>query len=363
MIINLTINDTSIQAQVGQTVLEAARDNGITIPTLCYHKDLSAVGSCRLCIVEVNKMGGQLAACNLMAAEGMVILTETPALVQSRRTLLSLMLQNYSDTGYALHDGHSTEFEQWVRRYDAHPPRGTLPASRYPVNGDPNPFIWIDLNKCILCTRCVRACEEIQGRFVWGVGGRGNNTRIIAGADTTMLEARCESCGACAAYCPTGALDHKLSIQNGEADRKVTTTCPYCGVGCQFDLNVKHGKVIRVTSNTSGPVNGMHLCVKGRYGYDFIHHPDRLTRPRVRRYLLQGGKKELQGSAWDWIETDWTKALEITASKLATTRDTYGGSAIGILTSAKCLNEENYLMNKLARQVLGTHNIDHCARL
>jgi formate dehydrogenase major subunit/formate dehydrogenase alpha subunit len=178
-----------------------------------------------------------------------------------------------------------------------------------------------------------------------------------------MLEARCESCGACAAYCPTGALDHKLSILQGQADRKVTTTCTYCGVGCQFDLNVKDGKVIRVTSNPNSPVNGMHLCVKGRYGYDFIHHPDRLTGPRVRRYLLEGGEKVLHAPAWDWIETDWNTALDITARKMTETRDHYGGSSIGVLTSAKCLNEENYLMNKLARQVLETNNIDHCARL
>jgi predicted molibdopterin-dependent oxidoreductase YjgC len=221
----------------------------------------------------------------------------------------------------------------------------------------------VDLNKCILCTRCVRACEEVQGRFVWGVGERGSETRIIAGADTNLLEARCESCGACADYCPTGALDHKLSKHLGEADGKVTTTCTYCGVGCQFDLNIKDGKVIRVTSNPDAPVNGMHLCVKGRYGYDFIHHPDRITIPRVRRYLLEGREKKLQGTAWDWVETDWDTALDLTARKLAEKRNKYGGSSIGVLTSAKCLNEENYLMSKLARQVLGTHNIDHCARL
>jgi formate dehydrogenase major subunit/formate dehydrogenase alpha subunit len=363
MTINLIINEKSIQAQEGQTVLEAACDYGIIIPTLCYHKDLSPVGSCRLCVVEVEKLRGQVAACNLPVAEGMVVHTETPALVQSRRTVLSLLLQNYSDTGYALHDGHPTEFEHWVRTYNARLPNGKSPAARYPVDEDPNPFIWVDLNKCILCTRCVRACEEVQGRFVWGVGERGNNTRIIAGADTTMLEARCESCGACAAYCPTGALDHKLSIHQGEADRKVTTTCTYCGVGCQLDLNIKDGKVIRVTSNPKAPVNGMHLCVKGRYGYDFIQHPDRLTRPRVRRYLLEGGEKFLRGPSWDWVETDWNTALDITARKLATTQAHYGGSSIGVLTSAKCTNEENYLMNKLARQVLGTNNVDHCARL
>jgi formate dehydrogenase, alpha subunit, archaeal-type len=363
MTINLTINNKIIQAQENQTVLEAAHDNGIVIPTLCYHKDLSPVGSCRLCVVEVDKWRGQVSACNLPVKNGMVVRTETEPLQQSRRSVLSLLLRNYQDSGQANHDGIESEFEYWLRYYRISLPEGESLPPRYIVDNDPNPFIRVDFNKCILCTRCVRACAEIQGRFVWGVGGRGSNTRIIAGAETTMLEARCESCGACAVYCPTGALDHKLSFQEGKPDRKVTTTCAFCGVGCQFDLNVKDGKVIKVSSNPNAPVNKMHLCVKGRYGYDFIHHRDRLTHPKVRRYLLKGDDKVLSGSSWDWVETDWNTALDITAKKLSFTRDQYGSTSIGVLTSAKCLNEETYLMNKLARQVLGTNNIDHCARL
>jgi predicted molibdopterin-dependent oxidoreductase YjgC len=149
--------------------------------------------------------------------------------------------------------------------------------------------------------------------------------------------------------------------------KKVTTTCSYCGVGCQFDLNIKDGRVIGVTSNPAAPVNGMALCVKGRYGYDYIHHPDRVTRPRVRRYLLDGEPKpaadQRSGPAWDWVEVGWDKALDLAAQKIAGTRDTHGADSMGVLTSAKCLNEENYLMNKFARQVVGTNNIDHCARL
>jgi formate dehydrogenase major subunit/formate dehydrogenase alpha subunit len=145
--------------------------------------------------------------------------------------------------------------------------------------------------------------------------------------------------------------------------KKVTTTCSYCGVGCQFDLLVKNNKVIGVSSNPNAPVNGMALCVKGRYGYDYIHHPDRLLKPRVRSYLLDGSGKRKDDGGWDWVETEWETALNIVAKKFCTIRDTKGAEKIGILTSAKCLNEENYLMNKLARQVIGTNNIDHCARL
>jgi formate dehydrogenase major subunit/formate dehydrogenase alpha subunit len=216
------------------------------------------------------------------------------------------------------------------------------------------------------------------------VAKRGFSEQIVAGAGTTMLEARCESCGQCVAYCPTGALSNKLNYGMARAHqvKKVTTTCAYCGVGCQFDLLVKDNKVIGVSSNPNAPVNGMALCVKGRYGYDYIHHPDRLMKPRVRRYLLEGkSKKETRdqrlvnskkpvsshpreaSNPWDWVETDWETALSITADKFREIRDTKGENKIGVLTSAKCLNEENYLMNKLARQVIGTNNIDHCARL
>jgi formate dehydrogenase major subunit/formate dehydrogenase alpha subunit len=168
-----------------------------------------------------------------------------------------------------------------------------------------------------------------------------------------------------------------MSMVAGEPDKRVTTTCTYCGVGCQFDLNVKDNKIIRVTSNPNAPVNGMHLCVKGRYGYDFVHHPDRLTKPMVRKYLLDGGRRTTDDSKTsvvgghssvvngrgEWVETDWDTALSITARKLAEARDTFGADSVGVLASAKCLNEENYLMNKFARQVIGTNGIDHCARL
>ena len=357
--VKVTFNDQVYGAREGQTILDVAQANGITIPVLCYHKDLSPIGSCRMCVVEVEKWRGQVAACTTQVVEGMVVRTETPAVVESRRMILSLLLSNYHDAGYAPLNPNN-ELLHWAERYSAPIPTDVKP--RYKVNADPNPVVWVDFNKCILCTRCVRACAEVQGRFVWGVGGRGHDAHIIAGANTTMLDARCESCGACVAYCPTGALDNKMSIEAGLPDKVVTTTCTYCGVGCQFDLNVKDNRIIRVTSNPAAPVNGMHLCVKGRYGYDFVHHPDRLKKPMVREYLLEGGVRE-HGSRGEWVETDWNTALNITARKLREARDTYGPDSVGVLTSAKCLNEENYLMNKFARQVIGTNNIDHCARL
>ena len=224
----------------------------------------------------------------------------------------------------------------------------------------------VDKNKCIACGRCIRACGEIQNRNVWGFAQRGFKTELVAGARQTMLDARCESCGQCVAYCPTGALFDKMSVGSGRMGQitKVRTTCAYCGVGCNFDLNVRDGRVIRVTSAEDAPVNGQMLCVKGRYGYDYIHHPDRLTRPRVRQYLLEGSGTRAPGQArGPWVEVDWEVALNLTALKLRAARDTFGPDSVGVLTSAKCTNEENYLMNKLARQVIRTNNIDHCARL
>src|SRR5450830_1892099 len=172
MTINLTINNKIIQAQENLTVLEAAHDNGIVIPTLCYHKDLSPVGSCRFCVVEVDNLRGQVSACNLPVKNGMVVRTETGPLQQSRRSVLSLLLRNYQDSGQANHTGIETEFEYWLRYYGITLPEGKSIPLRYTVDNDPNPFIHVDFNKCILCTRCVRACAEIQGRFAWGEGGR-----------------------------------------------------------------------------------------------------------------------------------------------------------------------------------------------
>jgi formate dehydrogenase alpha subunit len=357
----VTIDGRTVTVATGRTVLQAAQDASITIPTLCYHKDLTPVGSCRLCLVEIEGSAGLAAACMLPVAEGMVVRTETPALAERRRFVLELLLLRYADAGQAAGDRDETEFQHWVRRYGARPPQDALATPRYPVDSDPNPFVRVDLNKCILCTRCVRACQEVQGRFVWGVGYRGGDTRIIAGPDTGMLDARCESCGACAAYCPTGALDDRMSVGLGTPDRVVPTICGYCGVGCGLDLNVKDGRIIRVTPNPAAPVNGMALCVKGRYGYDFVHHPDRLTRPRVRRYLLDG--KPRGPTRREWVEVDWDAALDLVAGKLAAVKKESGPEAVGLLASAKCTNEENYLMQKLARQVIGTHNVDHCARL
>ncbi len=362
MKIQMRINERVCEAEEGVTILEAARIHGIEIPTLCNHPDLHPVGSCRLCLVEIDSGTSPVTACTYQARKGMAVQTETPRIVEMRKAILELLLEDYADAGYSTGDRDATEFERWVRFYGVRRRPGSPPLLRFPINADPNPVLWVDMNKCILCTRCVRACAEIQGRFVWGVSERGHRARILPGSDTNLLDARCESCGTCVAYCPTGALDDRMSVGLGKAERVVTTTCSYCGVGCQLDVNVRGGRIIRVTTHRESAVNRLQLCVKGRYGYDFVHHPDRLTRPQVRRYLLEG-RSRAPGGRDDWMPVDWETALNLIADKLIEIKKGSGPDAVALLASAKCTNEASYLMQKLARQLIGTHNVDHCARL
>ncbi len=356
--LHIQVDDRRVPAVPGENLMQALRRSGIALPAFCYHPDLSVVGSCRACLVELGASSEPVPACTLQATEGMSLRTETPAVHEARRCVLESLYARYQGDEQA-----DNEFLYWVRRYRVQRRAGAQPALRYPRDADPNPFIRVDMNQCILCTRCVRACAEIQGRFVWGVAGRGAETRIVAGMDTSMLEARCESCGACADYCPTGALHDRWSHGQPPADRRVTTTCGYCSVGCQFDLQVRDGRVIGVGSQPAAVVNGRSLCVKGRYGVDYLHHTDRLTAPLVRQWLLDDRPRAGRGDRGPWVRVDWDTALRLVVRRLAQVVRVAGPRAVGLLSSAKCTNEENYLVQKLARQVLGTYNVDHCARL
>ncbi len=364
--INLKINDTILDVKEGTTILKAAASVGIVIPTLCYHKDLSPFGGCRFCAVEVKGVRLPMTACNTPVAPEMRILTDSPTVIRYRRTILRLLLSNYYDAGYKRVNGkcgidEDNELIRYAREYGVDVPSAMAKQPLHPIDSDPNPFVMVDRNKCIQCLRCVRACAEVQGRFVWSQSYRGYQARIVAGDDSTMLASRCESCGACVAYCPTGALDNKMSITSGHPDRLVRTTCTYCGVGCQLDLNVQDEKVIRVTSNAhDGTLNGLHLCIKGRYGYEFIHHPGRHSKPRVREYLLKGEPRPVNRGKF--VDVDWNTALDLVARKFKQIRDE-DSTRIGLLSSGRLLNEESYLVNKLARQVLGTNNIDITSNL
>ena len=368
-IANITINGKKIQAQTGQTILQVARDAGINIPVLCDHPALPPEGACRICLVEIENQRTLQPACTFPATEGLAIHTHSPKVMEARKFALELLVSDHpldcmtcDATGDCLLQDLAYEYGVKGDRYPGY-------QHHYAVD-DPNPFIQVDRNKCILCRRCVRACNYINGVEAIGVVYRGFNAHIGFGADSTLQDSPCEFCGSCVAVCPTAALYPKMSIGKGRPWqlKKVQTTCSYCGVGCQLVLEVKddpHGassQIVKVEGAWDGPANHGWTCVKGRFGYDYVHHPDRLTKPQVRQYLLEGRVRK-QWSRGELVEVEWDVALDIVAEKLRETRDTFGGDSIGVLTSAKCTNEENYLMNKLARQVLGTNNIDHCARL
>ena len=222
----LSINGQPVEVPAGTTVLRAAEKLGITIPTLCDHPDLTPYGGCRLCLVQIKGARGLAASCGLPATEGMEVTTESDEIFKARRDMLELLLFAYHDSGYQDGQKEETQFMHWVRHFGLDPVAKASPEPRYPVDSDPNPVVWVDRNKCILCARCIRACEEIQGRFVWGLTNRGFAAEISAGANTDMLSARCESCGACVAYCPTGA----LAVRRGRAVVARPAACEYTGV-------------------------------------------------------------------------------------------------------------------------------------
>lgn len=382
MSVTLVINSQKVVASDGSTILEAARGAGIHIPTLCHHPDLSNVGACRMCVVSVEKARGLQTACTTPVFEGMVVNTESKDARDTRRFVLEMLLSDHPNECMRCEADGACELQQLVYEYDVPWPENAGKRHHYPINPDPNPFIFIDRNKCVLCTRCVRACAEMQNRDVWNIAQRGFESKLVAGADQLLLDARCESCGQCVAYCPVGALHDKMSMGLGRASqvKKVRTTCSYCGVGCNFDVNVRDGKIVRITTAEDAPVNGLATCVKGRYGYDYVSHPDRLTKPLVRRSLLAtlgivapaeaaadlrvgSASDGLRQARQDFAAVEWETALDIVARKFTRIKAEHGGDAIAVLTSAKCTNEENYLVNKLTRQVIGTNNVDHCARL
>ncbi len=352
--ITLTIDGVQVTVPRGATVLEAAEQAGVFIPTLCHDPELSKPGACRMCVVEIpGGRPGLAASCVTEAGEGMVVNTATPAVIEARKTILELLLANHPEDCLTCHKSGNCKLQEYAYYYGVRQDAYKGEKHNYPIEED-NPFIIRDLNKCILCGKCIRMCEEIQGNNAINFSYRGFNTMVGPAMGTTLSDteiSNCVFCGNCVAVCPVGALTEKAMVGKGRQweMKKVTTTCPYCGVGCQFNLNVKDGKVVGVTS-ANGVVNGRALCVKGRFGYGFIHHPDRLTSPLI--------KKD-----GEFVEATWDEAIGLVVEKISAAKEAYGPDAIALLSSARCTNEENYLMNKLARAAIGTNNVDHCARL
>ncbi|GAW31663.1 NADH dehydrogenase subunit G [Carboxydocella sp. JDF658] len=349
--VTLTIDGRQVTVPKGTTVLEAAQAAGLDIPTFCHDPELTRPGACRICVVEIEGMRNLPASCVTEATDGMVVHTESQQVREARQTILELLLANHPEDCMTCHKTGNCKLAEYAYRYGVRQPSYQGERHDFPID-ESSPVILRDNNKCILCGKCVRVCAEIQGRSVLDFAYRGFNTKITPALDTGMGESVCIGCGSCVAVCPVGALVEKQMVGQGRPweMKKVRTICPYCGTGCTIQLNVRDGKVVGVTTDESGEVNGKHLCIKGRFGYDFIHSPERLTTPLIRK------NGELVPASWD-------EALDLVTSKLKEIKERDGGQALAFLASARCTNEENYLLNKLARAAFGTNNIDHCARL
>lgn len=359
--IKLTIDGQEIIARQGQNILDAALANGIYIPHLCHHLDLKPVGACRLCGIEID--GGRMTmSCLEPVRDGIDVVTNSPTIHQSRVVTMELLIADHHMDCLACAAANDCDLLTVSTYLGIQPER--LERLRkierdLPIDAS-NPFFLFDPNKCVLCGICVRTCDEIQGARAIDFVNRGYETVIGAFGNKPFVESVCESCGECVVRCPVGALsikDYKIPAY------EVDSVCTYCGVGCSIKLGVQGNKIVSVRGNREGETNHGQLCVKGRFGYEFVNHPDRLKKPMVREYLLNGKKRKKGDDRGKWVETDWDTALNITADRFASIKKESGGEAIGVFSSAKCSNEENYLMAKITRQVLGTHSIDHCARL
>lgn len=345
--INLTIDGIKTQVPEGATILEAARKLSIPIPTLCNHPKLTPFGGCRLCIVEVKGVPRPLSACTTPVAEAMEVTTSTPELEDMRKTILELLISDHPNDCMVCERAGDCTLQELAYFYgiDEHRFAG---ERRHYAKRDGNPFIEREMEKCILCGRCVKVCREVQGVEAIEFAYRGFQAKICPPFDRDL---DCEFCGQCIAVCPTGALTGKMRVRKGRQKdiKEVDTVCGYCGVGCNVTLHVRRNEVIRVTSRED-TFNEGWLCVKGRFGYRFIGSPDRLKSPLIKK----NGKFE---------EVSWEEAFAYAAERLASIKAQHGPDSIAGLASARCTNEDNYLFQEFIRAVIGTNNVDHCARL
>jgi formate dehydrogenase major subunit len=345
-LLQLTINGQPHQFRESLSILQALRSLKIEIPALCYDGRMKPFGGCRLCVVRVNGGAHPVIACDTQAVDGMTIDTHTPELEDWRRSLLQLLAQQYPTEG--LHQFPDKEFHRLIRAYglEGECLGGTSPE----LVDESNPYIRVDMSRCIYCYRCVRICDEVQGQFVWQIWNRGDATRIRPDSGTTLRESSCVSCGACVDTCPTGALEDKSVLSLGTATNWTRTTCAYCGTGCEMNVGTRDGRIVVIKPVVDAPVSHGHLCVKGRYAFDFVRAEDRVTQPMIR-------------VAGSWKRVSWDEAISFTADALNRIVTQHGADSVGVLGSARATNEENYLAQKFARVVLGTNNVDCCARV
>lgn len=372
----ITLNENRLTFEPGETILEIAQRNHIDIPTLCHLKHTMPTNTCRVCLVEVQGREDLVESCVTPAEPGMVVQSESPRVVAERRKILSAMLATGNHncairdldtvdwTAYQLSvirdDGKEAlcpawgdcELQNLTYRYQVRAKELPISGCKYETERA-NPFIIRDFSRCILCGRCVKACREVQVNNAIEFGYHGEEMKIIAGDDAHLKDSDCVFCGECVQVCPVGALvpDREFRDDRFKPTKTVRTTCSFCGVGCQMDVYVQDNKIVKIDgADQDLPPNNARLCVKGRFGYDFVSSPERLTTPLIKK----DGKQ---------VEASWDEALDLVASKLSAIKDKHGPDTLGFLTSARVTNEDNYIAMKFTRGVLKTNNIDHCARL
>ena len=344
--LSATLNGHPREFPDGITILEALRAASMEVPTLCHDPRLKPAGACRLCVVAVKGLGHPVTSCSTPLETGMEIETHTPDLEESRRAVLGLLARDYPPAPVGQFP--DKEFHRYLRAYGLEGElRGRPDAS---LLDDSHPYIRVDMSQCIYCYRCVRICEEVQGQFVWRVLNRGDATRILPDSGTTLRASSCVSCGACVDTCPSGALEDKTLLLHGVPTEWVKTTCPYCGTGCEMRVGTRDSRIVTVKPALEAPVSKGHLCVKGRYAFEFTHARDRIIRPMIRE----------QGA---WRTVSWDEAVRFVATRLREVLERHGSESVGVLGSARATNEENYVAQKFSRLVLGTNNVDCCARV
>ncbi len=345
---NIIIDGIQYEVEKDTTVLQACRKAGINIPTLCHDDRLEPSSSCRLCVVEIEGAKNLSTSCSTLVKDNMVVHTKTEKVWNARREVLDLLVSNHPMECLSCDKSGKCKLQDYSYEYGIID--GTyIGARREPRMDTSNPFYDYDARKCILCGLCVRVCDELQGTTAIGFEDRGFDTIVATPFNQGLINSKCVSCGNCVSVCPVGALTPKKQNYRHWETKMVRTTCSYCGVGCQMDLVVKGNQVVGVEPAKGVPNNGL-LCVKGKFAYKFINHPDRLKTPLIKR----DGKFE---------EATWDEAYRYIRKKVNEIQESDGPEAFAGLTSARCTNEENYLFQKLFRAVIGTNNVDHCARL
>ena len=353
------LNGRSVSARSGETLIEVADREGVAIPRLCYKPGMDAVGNCRACMVEIAGERVLAPSCCRYVAPGLKVTTDSERAVRSQKLVLELLQSDMPEADYTRHN----EVDEWALRLGVGKPR--FKARVQPQRDLSHPAIAVNLDACIQCTRCLRACRDEQVNDVIGLAFRGEGAKIVFDMDDAMGASTCVACGECVQACPTGALMPARDVALAVPDKQVASVCPYCGVGCQLTYNVKDNKILFVEGR-DGPANHGRLCVKGRYGFDYAHHPQRLTVPLIRR----AGAPKHGDFTMDpdrvmdiFREASWDEALEFAGGKLAAIRDTHGKKSLAGFGSAKGSNEEAYLFQKLVRTGFGSNNVDHCTRL